>query len=164
MLQQVGEAAWNAFQSVNGRVREGSKVAPAWAPGPLPKSYERTLPPLGYPRETDSLCPRCVIDTRKSILSGERDLSELVGGHLGEIRATLHERGKEVWISKTCPDHGSFDDIISMDVDFSRRSSGATPGATSGPSATSWCTGTGRRPSATGGAPCSPWTSPTAAT
>ena len=128
VLQQVGEAAWTAFQSVNGRVREGSKVAPAWAPGPLPKSYERTLPPLGYPRETDSLCPRCVIDTRKSILSGKRDLSELVGGHLGEIRATLHERGKEVWISKTCPDHGSFDDIISMDVDFSRQIERRYPG------------------------------------
>ena len=128
MLQQVGEAAWKAFQSVNGRMREGASSSPSWAPGPLPKSYERTLPPLGYPRETDSLCPRCVIDTRKSILSGERDLSELVGGHLGEIRATLHERGKEVWISKTCPDHGTFDDIISMDVDFSRQIERRYPG------------------------------------
>jgi uncharacterized radical SAM superfamily Fe-S cluster-containing enzyme len=112
---------WNAFQSVNGRAPEGAAVAPSWAPGPLPKSYERTRPPLGYPRETDSLCPRCVIETRRSILSGERSLEELVNGHLGEIRATLHERGREVWMSKTCPRHGTFDDLLSIDVDWSRR-------------------------------------------
>jgi len=127
-LQQVGEAAWKAFQAVNSRLGEGASVSPKWAPGPLPKSYERTRPPLGYPRETDSLCPRCVIDTRKSILSGERDLSELVNGHLGEVRATLHERGREVWMSKTCASHGSFDDVISIDVDFSRQIERRYPG------------------------------------
>ena len=73
MLQQVGELAWRAFQSVNTRLAEGPAVNPRWAPGALPKSHERTRPPLGYPRETDSLCPRCVIEARKRILSGERD-------------------------------------------------------------------------------------------
>ena len=91
---------------------------PSWAPGPLPKSYERTRPPLGYPRETDSLCPRCVIDARKRILSGERDLSDLVNGHLGEIRATFYQKGRELWVTKTCPDHGTFDDLRSIDIEF----------------------------------------------
>ena len=71
MLQRIGDLAWRVFQSANGRLPEGRAVEPQWAPGPLPKSYERTRPPLGYPRETDSLCPRCVIETRRQILSGE---------------------------------------------------------------------------------------------
>ena len=120
MLQQLGEKAWQAFQAVNVRVPEGASVAPGWAPGALPKSYERTRPPLGYPRETDSLCPRCVVETRTAILSGERALSELVDGHLGE--------GNEVWISKTCPDHGTFDDLLSIDAAFSRMIEARYPG------------------------------------
>jgi hypothetical protein len=127
-LQQVGELAWRAFQGVNGRIREGRAVRPGWAPGPLLKSYERTRPPLGYPRETDSLCPRCVIETRRKILSGERSLSDLVGGHLGEVRATLYEKGGEVWVTKTCADHGTFDDVISIDVDFSNQIERRYPG------------------------------------
>ena len=118
MLQQVGELAWRAFQSVNARLADGAAVNPKWAPGALPKSYERTRPPLGYPRETDSLCPRCVIEARKRILSGERDLSDLVNGHLGEIRATFYQKGRELWVTKTCPDHGTFDDLRSIDIDF----------------------------------------------
>jgi tetraether lipid synthase len=120
MLQQVGELAWRVFQSVNTRVAEGLPVNPQWAPGPLPKSYERTRPPLGYPRETDSLCPRCVIETRGQILRGERDLSDLVHGHLGEIKATFHQRGRELWVTKTCPEHGTFDDLRSIDIEFDR--------------------------------------------
>jgi uncharacterized radical SAM superfamily Fe-S cluster-containing enzyme len=120
MLQQVGDLAWRAFQSVNGRFPEGRPVSPRWAPGPLPKSYERTRPPLGYPRETDSLCPRCVVEARRRILSGERDLSFLVSGHVGEVRARLEQRGREVWMTKTCPEHGTFEDLRSIDVEFDR--------------------------------------------
>jgi uncharacterized radical SAM superfamily Fe-S cluster-containing enzyme len=127
-LQEIGEVAWKAFQAVNTRLAEGKSVAPAWAPGAIPKSYERTRPPLGYPRETDSLCPRCVIETRRSILNGERDLSELVDGHLGEIRATFYLKGNEVWATKTCPVHGTFDDILSIDAEFSRRIESRYPG------------------------------------
>jgi 7,8-dihydro-6-hydroxymethylpterin dimethyltransferase len=118
MLQQIGDLAWRVFQSVNTRVADGLPVNPQWAPGPLPKSYERTRPPLGYPRETDSLCPRCVIETRKQILRGERDLSDLVNGHLGEIKATFYPKGRELWVTKTCPEHGTFDDLRSIDIEF----------------------------------------------
>ena len=59
-----------------------------------------------------------MIDTRKQILSGERDLSELVNGHLGEIRATFYQKGRELWVTKTCPDHGTFDDLRSIDIEF----------------------------------------------
>ena len=32
-LQQIGDLAWRAFQSVNARVPEGRSVEPNWAPG-----------------------------------------------------------------------------------------------------------------------------------
>jgi len=128
MLQQIGELAWRTFQAVNTRLGEGPSVNPGWAPGPMPKSYERTRPPLGYPRETDSLCPQCVIEARKRILGGQRELSELVNGHVGEIKATFHARGKELWITKTCPQHGSFDDLRSIDVEFDRIIESRYPG------------------------------------
>ena len=127
-LQQIGDLAWRAFQSVNTRIPEGRSVEPGWAPGPLPKSHERTRPPLGYPRETDSLCPQCVMETRKKLLNGERDLKDLVDGNIGEIRATFYEKGKELWVTKTCPEHGTFDDIRSIDVEFDKVVEARFPG------------------------------------
>src|SRR5262245_45127727 len=91
-LQQVGEGAWRVFQAVNTRVPASETGPRPWAGGPLLKSRQRSRPPLGYPRETDSLCPRCVVETRAQILRGERNVSDLVSGHLGEIKATLYEQ------------------------------------------------------------------------
>ena len=119
-LQQVGEFAWKAFQSINTRIAEGPSKEPGWAPGPLPKSHERTRPPLGYPRETDSLCPRCVIETRQEILSGKRDVADLVDKNVGEIRATFYEKNGELWVTKTCEEHGTFEDLRSIDIEFDK--------------------------------------------
>ncbi len=127
-LRQVGELGWNAFQAVNRRIAESESVAPNWAPGPLLKSHQRTHPPLGWPRETDSLCPRCVVATREAIIRGERDLSELVSGRRGEIRARIEEEGGKLVIKKSCPEHGSFDDLLSIDPEFSRVIEGRYPG------------------------------------
>ena len=54
LVSNLSDVAWKAFQSVNTRLPEGEAIRPKWAPGPLLKSYERTAPPLGFPRETDS--------------------------------------------------------------------------------------------------------------
>ena len=69
-LRQAGELGWKLFQSVNGRIAESESPRPDWAPGPLLKSHQRTRPPLGFPRKTDSLCPRCVVETRNAIIAG----------------------------------------------------------------------------------------------
>ena len=127
-LQQIGELAWRAFQAVNTRVPPSESVARAWAPGPLLKSHERTQPPLGFPRETDSLCPRCVMETRGQILRGERNVSDLVNGHLGEIKATFYEQDNQIRVRKTCDEHGTFEDLISIDAEFSRRIESRFPG------------------------------------
>jgi hypothetical protein len=68
----LAEAGWRCFQAINRRIPESASPQPEWAPGPLPKSHERSRPPLGWPGETDSLCPTCIIETRGAILRGER--------------------------------------------------------------------------------------------
>src|ERR1051325_8743637 len=52
LVSSLSGVAWKAFRSVNRPRPEGEAIRPKWAPGPLLKSYERTAPPLGFPRET----------------------------------------------------------------------------------------------------------------
>ena len=68
------------------------------------KQQERTFPQLGFPRETDSLCPQCVIEVRDQILAGEADWRVLVNDKPGEIRARIVERDNQVFMEKTCAD------------------------------------------------------------
>src|ERR1700674_1886483 len=123
----LAEAAWHAFQTVNRRVPAGS-FQPSWAPGPLPKSSERSSPALGWPRTTDSLCPTCVKDTRRRILSGDADPSILVTEHVGEIKAHILERDGKVIIEKTCPRHGTFTDVLAINPAFLKRIERLCPG------------------------------------
>jgi 7,8-dihydro-6-hydroxymethylpterin dimethyltransferase len=128
LLKELADLGWRGLQAVNTRVPDSPSPSPEWAPGPLLKSYERTKPPLGWPRETDSLCPRCVIETRTAILRGERDLADLVHGHLGEIKAHITEDQGRLVIRKTCREHGDFEDLLSIDVEFSRLIEARYPG------------------------------------
>jgi uncharacterized radical SAM superfamily Fe-S cluster-containing enzyme len=128
VMQELAKLGWQGFQAVNTRLPEGQSPAPQWAPGPLLKSRQRTKPPLGWPRQTDSLCPRCVIETRSAILSGTRDLADLVDGHVGEIKARILEEDGRLLIRKTCAEHGTFEDVISIDPEFSRKIEARFPG------------------------------------
>jgi len=121
LVSNLSDVAWKAFQSVNTRLPEGEAVRPKWAPGPLLKSYERTAPPLGFPRETDSLCPRCVKEVRESVISGETPLETLMDAHPGEIKAEIFEEDGQVFMTKTCPKHGEFRDILATDARFLER-------------------------------------------
>src|SRR5690349_19464706 len=86
VLSRAARASWPLLQRVN-RAIERPSPHPSWAPSPLLKRRERSFPELGFPRETDSLCPRCVKEVRDEILTGRRDLRDLVDGKPGEIRA-----------------------------------------------------------------------------
>src|SRR3989454_7447906 len=79
LLKAAAHLTWHAFQAVNTRLPYGVKQ-PKWAPAPLMKSKDRTFPQLGFPRETDSLCPQCVKDVRESIVQGESDWRGLIEG------------------------------------------------------------------------------------
>ncbi len=115
VLSRTAGMAWQAFQALNERIPESPSVAPAWAPAPLLKSRERTKPPLGWPRETDSLCPGCVVEVREAIVRGARDLGELLKRGTAEIPARIVEEGGRILIRKSCVKHGNYEDVISID-------------------------------------------------
>jgi hypothetical protein len=121
LLSNLSSVAWKAFQSVNKRLPEGESISPSWAPGKLLKSYERTAPPLGFPRETDSLCPTCVKEVRNAVISKEVALETLMYDHPGEIKAQIVEENGQVVMRKTCPKHGEFVDVMATDPAFLER-------------------------------------------
>ena len=101
---------------------------PNWSDKPLLKSGQKTKPPLGFPRTTDSLCPRCVIEARKKILNDEVDYRAVIEKGVGEIKATILERDGQIWMVKECPMHGKFEDILSVDSKFQQRIEDLYPG------------------------------------
>src|ERR1051325_10003838 len=73
-LSIAANGAWRAFRVVNELIPENASFTPKWSAKPLLKSYEKVKPPLGWPRTTDSLCPRCVPEIRNEIINGKRPL------------------------------------------------------------------------------------------
>jgi 7,8-dihydro-6-hydroxymethylpterin dimethyltransferase len=126
-LAGAARILWPAFQAINRRI-DAKPFQPAWAPAPLLKSRERTKPPLGWPRTTDSLCPACVREARARILSGEQAIESLVDDHVGEITAHILERDGKVIVEKTCPRHGTFVDTLAVNPAFLRRLESLFPG------------------------------------
>src|SRR5580765_1827469 len=98
-VSSLASVAWHLFQTVNRRIPENI-VHPKWAPAPMLKSRERTFPQLGWPRETDSLCPGCVKEVRSAIVDGEMDYRVLVEGNPGEIKARIVERDGKILMEK----------------------------------------------------------------
>ena len=107
---------------------EERSFRPKWAPAPLLKQREKTFPPLGFPRQTDSLCPRCVSEVRAEILSGDVDWKVLIEGNPGEIKASIVEEDGKILMRKDCPKHGRFEDVMSHDPAFFRRLETLYPG------------------------------------
>src|SRR6186713_623078 len=120
-VSKMADIGWKAFQAVNSLVPEGESIQPAWAAEPLLKSYERSAPPLGFPRETDSLCPTCVKEVRSAVISGETTLETLMHQHPGELKAQILEEDGQVIMRKTCPKHGEFVDVMATDPAFLER-------------------------------------------
>ena len=134
-LHQIGDVAlstlangiWKLAGLVNDRLPEG-RVQPKWAPAPLLKSREKSKPPLGVPRETDSLCPQCVFETREKVLAGDLTTEELVKLNPGEVKARIFEEGGAVFMEKRCPKHGVVRDRMATDARFFARMERLFPG------------------------------------
>lgn len=120
-LSKAADLGWKAFQFLNRAIPEGESIQPNWAAEPLLKSYERTAPPLGFPRQTDSLCPACVKSVRNGVIAGDIPLEILMDSHPGEIKAEILEENGQVIIRKTCPTHGVYEDVLATDARFLER-------------------------------------------
>src|SRR5512144_2745677 len=90
-LTVAAKGAWVVFDALNS-IKPNPAFTPKWSELPLQKSWQKVKPPLGWPRETDSLCPNCVREARADILAGRADLQLLTEGRPGEIKAAIVER------------------------------------------------------------------------
>ena len=127
-LTYVAKGAWSVFDTLN-HLRPAPAFTPKWSEKPLLKSWQKVKPPLGWPRETDSLCPVCVREARQEILDGKRDVSILLNEKVGEIKATILERDGKILMVKDCPIHGHFEDVMAIDTDFFRHLEESFPGS-----------------------------------
>ncbi len=124
----VAGRLFNTAQFFN-QFRPNEAFTPKWSEKPLLKSWQKSKPPLGFPRTTDSLCPKCVIEARAKILSAEViDPSVLIQEKVGEIKAQIIERDGQIWMVKDCPIHGHFEDIMAIDSDFLKHIESMFPG------------------------------------
>ncbi len=109
--------AFDTIQFFN-NYRPNPSFTPKWSDKPLLKSWEKTKPTLGWPRKTDSLCPKCVVEAREKIIEGKEDYRVLIDEKVGEIKATIIEREGQVWMVKECPIHGKIEDLMAIDSKF----------------------------------------------
>jgi uncharacterized radical SAM superfamily Fe-S cluster-containing enzyme len=118
--QAVCSTATVVFDSVQffNKYRPGASFTPKWSDKPLLKSYQKTKPQLGWPRQTDSLCPECVKEARSKIMNGDENWQSLLTEKTGEVKANIIERDGEVWMVKDCPTHGHFEDMMAVDAKF----------------------------------------------
>ncbi|HEY1581219.1 MAG TPA: radical SAM protein, partial [Terracidiphilus sp.] len=79
----AAKGAWVVYERLN-RISPNASFTPKWSDKPLLKSYEKEKPPLGWPRTTDSLCPKCVPEIRKQILDGKLPHEVLLNEKVGE--------------------------------------------------------------------------------
>jgi uncharacterized radical SAM superfamily Fe-S cluster-containing enzyme len=126
-LSIAAEGAWQVFSRVN-RISQNPSFTPKWSDKPLLKSYQKSKPPLGWPRQTDSLCPNCVREARQAILDGQMPLASLLNEKVGEIKATITEKDGKIVMIKDCPIHGHFEDVMAIDTAFFRHLEEVFPG------------------------------------
>ncbi len=127
-LTYVARGAWAVFDTLN-QIKPRASFTPAWSDTPLLKSWQKVKPPLGWPRETDSLCPTCVREARQAIVDGRQDVSILLNEKVGEIKATILERDGKILMVKDCPQHGHFEDVMSIDPAFFKHLETMFPGS-----------------------------------
>src|ERR1700684_383825 len=123
----LAQGAWSVFERVN-RISPNASFTPKWSEKPLLKSYQKEKPPLGWPRSTDSLCPKCVPEIRQQIVDGKLPHEILLNEKVGEIKAQIIERDGKILMVKDCPIHGHFEDVMAIDPAFFKHLEDVFPG------------------------------------
>src|SRR3989442_7993142 len=127
LLCKTASVAFDTIQFFN-KYHPNPSFTPNWSDKPLLKSWEKTKPTLGWPRQTDSLCPGCVREAREAILDGRADVSTLLNEKVGEIKATIMEQDGKIVMVKDCPVHGRVEDVMAIDTAFFKHLEEVYPG------------------------------------
>src|SRR5204862_4046920 len=106
LLTGTANAASHLSRAVARALPHRSRPTPAWASGPIPTSAERSKLPLGVPRSTQSLCPKCSREAVDAVLNGDMTVSDF-RVRPGVVDAEIVEEAGRVLIRKTCERHGS---------------------------------------------------------
>lgn len=128
-LARSAKVLWPMVQGINGLFPDSRAFTPKWSGKPLLKSYEKVKPKLGWPRETDSLCPDCVKEVRADIFSGKQKVDVLRTGRPGEIKAQIVQKDGNIMMIKDCPKHGHYEDVMAIDPQFLERMEKLYPGS-----------------------------------
>ena len=123
----AANAAWFVYDKLNS-INPNESFTPKWSDKPLLKSWEKQKPKLGWPRETDSLCPRCIPEIRQQIMDGKLPVEILRNEKVGEIKAKIIEKDGKIVMIKDCPLHGHFEDVMAIDTDFFKHLEEVFPG------------------------------------
>ncbi len=123
----AANATWAVFEKINS-INPNPSFTPKWSDKPLLKSYQKSKPPLGWPRTTDSLCPKCVPEIRNKIINGELPVEILKNQKVGEIKAQIIERDGKILMVKDCSIHGHFEDVMAIDAKFFKHLEDVFPG------------------------------------
>jgi len=126
-LTYIARGGWAVFERLN-RIKPNPSFTPKWSEKPLLKSYQKTKPPLGWPRTTDSLCPKCIPEIRQQIVDGKLPHEILLNDRIGEIKAQVIERDGMILMVKDCEKHGHFEDVMSNDPAFFKHLEEVFPG------------------------------------
>src|ERR1041384_3814889 len=128
VLTYAAKGAWAVFEKAN-NIKPRPSFTPKWSDKPMLKSWEKTKPPLGWPRSTDSLCPKCIPEIRQQIVDGKLPHEILLNEKVGEIKATIVERDGKIFMVKDCPIHGHFEDTMAIDTEFFKHLEEVFPGS-----------------------------------
>ena len=118
--QSASNAAWSFARNVNAILPKGQSPRPAWAPGPLLKSWERIQMAAGVPRRTLSLCPHCNREAVDAVINGAAAIADF-RDKPGIIEAEILEEAGRILMRKACEKHGPFEDVLSDHPDFFRK-------------------------------------------
>jgi uncharacterized radical SAM superfamily Fe-S cluster-containing enzyme len=127
VIAMAANVGWHVYDTINS-IHPNPSFTPKWSDKPLLKSWEKQKPKLGWPRETDSLCPKCIPEIRQQILDGKLPVEILRHEKVGEIKAQIIERDGKILMVKECPKHGKFEDVMAIDPKFLEHIEAVFPG------------------------------------
>src|SRR5262249_27712997 len=108
VLTYAARGAWAVFEKANS-IKPRPSFPPRWSDKPMLKSWEKSKPPLGWPRSTDSLCPKCVPEIRQQIVDGKLPHEILLNEKAGEIKATIFDVDGKTLMGKNGRSNGNFE-------------------------------------------------------